>query len=104
MSLFRLPLLLFGCSLLFGSVLNWFFRRRQRTALANASLSVMTVGLLIAVHIALVTFSPLLTSKPLADAIARVYRPGDIIELNGEYEGGSTIGYYTGSGPHPQWA
>lgn len=96
LSLFRLPLLMFGCSLLFGSVLNWLFRRRQRPALGNLSLTVMTVGLLLAVHIALVTFSPMLTSKPLADAIVRVYRPGDIIELNGEYEGGSTIGYYTG--------
>src|SRR5262249_22532775 len=51
---------------------------------------------LIAVHLALVTFSPLLTSKPLAEAISHVYQPGDIIELNGEYEGGSTIAYYTG--------
>jgi len=51
--------------------------------------------LLIAVHLAFVAFSPILTSKPLADAIARVYRPGDIIELNGEYEGGSTLNYYT---------
>jgi len=96
MSLFRFPLVLFGCSLLLGSALNWYFRRRQRPVLGNASLAVMTVGLLLAVHIALVTFSPMLTSKPLADAIIRVYRPGDIIELNGEYEGGSTIGYYTG--------
>ena len=29
-------------------------------------------------------------------AIARVYQPGDMIEINGEYEGGSTINYYTG--------
>ena len=56
----------------------------------------MSAGLLIAVHLGLVIFSPLLTSKPLAEAIARVYQPGDIVELNGEYEGGSTIAYYTG--------
>jgi hypothetical protein len=58
--------------------------------------ALMSACLLIAVHIALTTFSPVLTSKPLADAIARVYRPGDVIEINGEYEGGSTLGYYTG--------
>jgi len=96
MALFRFPLLLFGTSLLVGSAANWFFRRRNRPTLGNVSLTVMAAGLLLAVHIALVTFSPMLTSKPLADAISRAYQPGDIIELNGEYEGGSTIGYYTG--------
>ena len=56
----------------------------------------MSVFMLIAVHIAFIIFSPILTSKPLADSIARVYQPGDIIEINGEYEAGSTLGYYTG--------
>jgi 4-amino-4-deoxy-L-arabinose transferase-like glycosyltransferase len=96
MTVFRAPLLLFGFSLLLGSALNWCFRRRERPALGNWSLAVMACCLLIAIHMALVTFSPLLTSKPLADAIARVYQPGDIIEINGEYEGGSTLNYYTG--------
>lgn len=98
MTVFRAPLLLFGLSLLFGSALNWHFRQRERSDLGNWSLAAMTLCLLIAIHMALVTFSPLLTSKPLADAIARVCRPGDIIEINGEYEGGSTLNYYTG---HP---
>ena len=96
MTLFRAPLLLFGFSLFLGSALNWHFRRRNRPELGNASLALMSAGLLVAVHLALVTFSPLLTSKPLADAIFRVYQPGDVVELNGEYEGGSTIAYYTG--------
>ena len=96
MTLFRAPLLLFGLSLFLGSSLNWHFRRRERPKLGNWALCVMTVFLLLAIHAALVTFSPLLTSKPLADAILRVYRPGDIIEINGEYEGGSTLNYYTG--------
>jgi 4-amino-4-deoxy-L-arabinose transferase-like glycosyltransferase len=95
MALFRVPLLLFGLSLSAGSMLNWYLRRQQRVALGNRSLALMGVCLLIAVHIALTTFSPVLTSKPLADAVARVYQPGDIIEINGEYEGGSTLGYYT---------
>jgi 4-amino-4-deoxy-L-arabinose transferase-like glycosyltransferase len=98
MTVFRSPLLLFGLSLFLGSALNWRFRQRERPDLGNWSLAAMTLCLLIAIHMALVTFSPLLTSKPLADAVARVYRPGDIIEINGEYEGGSTLNYYTG---HP---
>jgi 4-amino-4-deoxy-L-arabinose transferase-like glycosyltransferase len=96
MAMLRVPLLLFGLSFFLGSALNWHFRRRERPDLGNYSLTAMSVCLLIAIHIALVTFSPLLTSKPLADAIARVYQPGDIIEINGEYEGGSTLNYYTG--------
>jgi 4-amino-4-deoxy-L-arabinose transferase-like glycosyltransferase len=96
MPLFRAPLLLFGISLFLGAALNWHFRRRNQPNLGNWSLALMSVCLLMAVHLALVTFSPILTSKPLADAIARVYQPGDIIELNGEYEGGSTLNYYTG--------
>ena len=96
MAMLRVPLLLFGLSFFLGSSLNWHFRRQERPDLGNWSLAAMSVCLLIAIHIALVTFSPLLTSKPLADAIARVYQPGDIIEINGEYEGGSTINYYTG--------
>jgi len=96
MTLFRAPLLLFGVSLFLGSSLNWYFRWRERPKLSNWALCVMTAFLLLSIHAALVTFSPLLTSKPLADAILRVCRPGDIIEINGEYEGGSTLNYYTG--------
>ncbi|MFI5057728.1 MAG: ArnT family glycosyltransferase [Candidatus Acidiferrales bacterium] len=98
MTVFRAPLLLFGLSLFLGSALNWRFRKRERPGLGNWSLAAMTLCLLIAIHMALVTFSPLLTSKLLADAVTRVYQPGDIIEINGEYEGGSTLNYYTG---HP---
>jgi hypothetical protein len=96
MTMFRTPLLLFGVSWFLGSGMNWYFRRRRRPERGNWSLALMSVCLLFAVHIALVTFSPVLTSKSLADAIARVYQPGDIIEINGEYEGGSTLNYYTG--------
>jgi hypothetical protein len=96
MAMLRLPLLLFGLSFFLGSALSWRFRRQERPDLGNWSLAAMTVCLLIAIHIAFVTFSPLLTSKPLADAIVHVYQPGDIIEINGEYEGGSTLNYYTG--------
>jgi len=95
MTMFRAPLLLFGLSLFLGSGLNWYFRRRERPKLGNWALASMSVLSLLAIHAALVTFSPLLTSKPLAEAILLVYRPGDIIEVNGEYEGGSTLNYYT---------
>ncbi len=96
MGVFRAPLLLFALALLAGSGLNWYFRRQGRTRLGNWSLLLSSACLLLAVHIAFVRFSPVLTSKPLADAIMQVQKPGDLIEINGEYEGGSTLNYYIG--------
>jgi hypothetical protein len=47
------------------------------------------------VQIALVIFSPVLSSKPLARAIERAgFAPQDIVEINGEYESGSTLNFY----------
>lgn len=96
MTLFRGSLILFGGSLLLGPGLNWYCRRRDRPELGNWSLALMSLCLLTAIHMAFTTFSPVLTSKPLADAIAGRLQPDDIIEINGEYEGGSSLNYYTG--------
>lgn len=62
------------------SVMNSYLHRRHRPELANWSLALMSVCLLFADDIALVIFSPVFTSKPLADAIVRVYQPGEIIQ------------------------
>jgi hypothetical protein len=43
----------------------------------------------------LATFEPYLSSRALAQAIDREYRPGDTIVINGEYEGGSSLNFYT---------
>ncbi|HZD45793.1 MAG TPA: phospholipid carrier-dependent glycosyltransferase, partial [Acidobacteriaceae bacterium] len=43
---------------------------------------------------ALVTFLPVLSSAALADATRPLLQPDDIIVLNGEYESGSTLGFY----------
>jgi hypothetical protein len=43
---------------------------------------------------ALVTFSPVLSSAVLADAIRPRLQPNDVVVLNGEYESGSTLGFY----------
>lgn len=96
LALFRMPLLLFTGALFLGGVLNWLFRRRGQSARANWALAVMSAVLLIAVYQGFVTFSPVLTSKPLAEAILRVYQPDDIIVIHGQYEEGSTLNFYTG--------
>ena len=96
LALFRRPLLLFAGALFFGGALNWLFRRRGQSARANWALAVMSAVLLTAVHQGFVTFSPVLTSKPLAEAILRVHQPGDTIVIHGQYEEGSTLNFYTG--------
>ena len=62
--------------------------------IGNYALVSMMVVMMIATHSALVTFSPVLSSKILADAIRRELKPGDVVEINGEYEAGSTLGFY----------
>lgn len=96
MGAFRYPLLLFSVSLLLGSALNWLFRRRGNPMRGNLTLALMMVLLLAAVHAAFVTFAPILSSKTLALAILRQYRPGDLIVVDGEYESGSSLNFYTG--------
>ncbi len=94
MGFFRVPLMLTSIALLAGTLANLLLRRRGNARLANYSLAAMMAVFLVASHIALVTFSPVLSSKLLADAIRPNLRPGDMVEINGEYEAGSTLGFY----------
>jgi 4-amino-4-deoxy-L-arabinose transferase-like glycosyltransferase len=94
--LFRTPLLLVGLALLFGTASNWLLRRRGAVTGANLSLVAMMIALLYCVHIGFVIFSPELTSKTMAQQIRDILQPGDTIVINGKYERGSTLNYYTG--------
>jgi hypothetical protein len=96
MGAFRLPLFGFSFAFLFGTALNWHFRKRGRAAAGNLALALMMVIILTCVHSAFATFSPILSSKTLADAIQGVHAPGDTIVIDGEYENASTLNFYTG--------
>jgi len=54
----------------------------------------MMVFVLFSVHQGLVMFSPILSSKKLADAVEQEYRPGDVIVSYGTYEDASTLNFY----------
>ena len=95
LGVFRGPLLGASLSLLFGTVLNWWMRRRGRPVWGNAALSLMMVGLLTCVHISFARFSPILSSHDLAVAIQKEYQPGDLIVVDGEYHQASTLNFYT---------
>lgn len=97
---FRVPLAGTGIAFLLGTFFNWRFRRRARCFAANLSLAAMMVAFLYCAHLGFMLFSPVMSSKPLALAIASQYRPGDVIVINGEYEAGSSINFYTGEQVH----
>jgi len=95
LGLFRLPLVLTALTLAAGTLANFIARRRNRPALGNASLFGMMIVLLLAAQIAFSIFNPVLGSEKLAQAIAAQHpTPQDIIAIHGEYESGSTLGFY----------
>ena len=108
MGKFRPELFLIGAALFAGTLASWLLRRpsptsadngqkwgpRNRAAAANAALAVMMCIALGCVHSALVTFSPILSSRALSNAVSRLYRPGDVIVVNGAYEDASTLNFY----------
>jgi 4-amino-4-deoxy-L-arabinose transferase-like glycosyltransferase len=95
MGAFKVPLLATGFAFAVGTILNLALRWRNRAFAANLALTLMTMVLLYATHQGLVIFSPVLTSKTLANAIEANWKPGAIIEDNGDYEAASSVNYYT---------
>jgi 4-amino-4-deoxy-L-arabinose transferase-like glycosyltransferase len=107
LGLFRLPLTLAALSLFLGPLLALILRRKARPHAANISLAAGAFGFLLAAHLGLQTFAPVLTSAQLAEAIAPQVQgprqapragveihPNDLIVIHGEYESGSTLGFY----------
>ncbi|MGA2346194.1 MAG: phospholipid carrier-dependent glycosyltransferase, partial [Candidatus Sulfotelmatobacter sp.] len=97
---FRGPLLGASLGLFLGTGLNWILRRRRRPFAGNIALVAMMVVLLACVHSSFITFSPILSSYNLADAIHKQFRPGDLIVIDGEYSDASTLNFYTGIQVH----
>src|SRR5208282_4482903 len=97
---FRGPLFGTSFGLLLGTGLNWFLRRRGRPLAGNVALAAMMVVLLACVHSSFRTFSPILSSYNLAEAIRKQFRPGDVIVIDGPYHEASTLNFYTGVQVH----
>ena len=96
MGVFRGPLSGVALALLLGTMLNLVFRRRGQAGIGNAMLAMMMIVVLACVHSAFILFSPILSSKDLAMAIQKQYRPGDVIVVIGKYENASALNFYTG--------
>ncbi len=96
MGAFKIPLLVTGLALAVGTILNWLLRRANRTLPANLVLAAMMVVMLRQAHTGLVIFSPVLSSHALVGTIESHWKPGSVIEDNGDYEAASSINFYTG--------
>jgi 4-amino-4-deoxy-L-arabinose transferase-like glycosyltransferase len=94
LGLFRLPLALAALSLFLGPLAALLLRRRAQPHAANLAIAAGAFGFLLAAHLGLQTFAPVLTSAQLAEAIAPQVRPQDLIAIHGEYEAGSTLAFY----------
>ena len=94
LGMFRPQLIGAVLSLVLGAGLNLVLRYMRKQAYANAMLAGMMVALLWCVHAAFVKFSPILSSKQLAVAIAKHYKPGDIVVIDGQYHEASTLNFY----------
>jgi hypothetical protein len=123
-ALFRLPLAIAALSLFLGPLLAFLLRRgdgsnhpariflfflgfklfgkpfarwngrKRYVHSANLALSAGAFGFLISVFLGLRIFSPVLTSAQLVQNIASQVQPQDMVAIHGEYESGSTLGFY----------
>ncbi len=91
---FRGPLLDTAAALFVGTAGNFFYRLRGNARYANLFLAGMSGTFLLTAHLALQTFSPVLSSQQLAAAIHRDIQAEDVLEINGEYDAGSTMSFY----------
>ncbi|MEO7029258.1 MAG: phospholipid carrier-dependent glycosyltransferase, partial [Acidobacteriaceae bacterium] len=94
LGLFRLPLAIAALSLFCGPLVSLILRKRAKPHAANVALAAGAFSFLLAAHLGLQTFSPVLTSAQLVKAIAPQIHLGDLIVIHGEYESGSTLGFY----------
>jgi hypothetical protein len=94
MGAFRVPLLISAIAIAVGVTGNLIFRLRGRTRLANCFIAGMMTVCLIAAHLALNTFSPVVSSAVLAEAIKPEVDAGDVIVINGPYEDASALPFY----------
>ncbi|MBI4470201.1 MAG: glycosyltransferase family 39 protein [Acidobacteria bacterium] len=88
---------LFGTCLVFGigAAAVWFFTRRRSTMGSAIAISMVLAGFFHVAEQARDVFGPYLSSKPIAGFLNARLQPDDRLILNGEYESGSSINFYT---------
>ena len=102
----RAPAALAALTLLLGPVIAWVLRRRGHHLEATTSVAFTAAAFLVAAHIALVHFEPMLSSRAIADTINTLaQRPdaaGAQLVLYGDQSDGSSVVFYTQR--RPSWS
>jgi len=93
----RLPAVLAAVTLLAGPALGWMLRLKGKHLAATISVAVTSAVFLVAAHIALARFEPMLSSKQLAEAILQKGSPADSFIIIGEQSDASSVIFYTHS-------
>jgi hypothetical protein len=95
----RMPAILAAIAFFFGPLAAWHLRRKDHAFEATTSIGFTIAVILIAAHIALVRFEPMLSSKAIAYTINRITAaPADAdaeLMLYGDQADGSSILFYT---------
>jgi 4-amino-4-deoxy-L-arabinose transferase-like glycosyltransferase len=97
----RLPAILAAVAFAFGPAIAWFLRSQRRHLAATGAIALTSATFLIAAHIALIRFGPMLSSQNLAAKIidlrhSEAIAPGTQIMLYGDQSYGSSIPFYLG--------
>ncbi len=94
MGMFRVPLALTAVALGTGLPVAFWLKRRGRYHASVMVTAGAALVFLLAAWRGLAIFSPTLTSYQLAESITDQVRADDLIVVHGEYEAGSTLGFY----------
>jgi 4-amino-4-deoxy-L-arabinose transferase-like glycosyltransferase len=91
----RLPASLAAIALLIGPPVGWWLRVKKKHIAATISVGLTSAVFLIAAHIALARFEPILSSKRIADTILQKGTPADTFIDFGDQSDASSVMFYT---------
>ena len=91
----RLPSALAAVAFLFGFGTAWWLRRKNRPLAATICTAIAMAVFLFAANIAFGVFNPYLSSGPLVKMVLPQIRQDDVLVLYGEYDGGSSVAFYS---------
>ena len=91
----RLPASLAAVALLIGPPVGLWLRLKKKNVGATVSVGLTSAVFLIAAHIALARFAPILSSKPFADTIIAKGTPADTFIDFGDQSDASSVIFYT---------
>jgi len=97
----RLPASLAALAFATGPAIAWLLRQQRRHFASTVSIGITSAAFLIAAHIALIRFEPMLSSQDLAEKIQELEDDGNIsrdnrVILFGDQAYGSSIPFYLG--------